>query len=295
MTTSSPLLEPAFLRQLDRLSLVTKRAMAGELQGERRSPRRGASVEFADFRHYTSGDDIRQVDWKLYARMERIFLKLFVAEDELTFHLLIDTSASMNWGEPLKLLHAKRLAAAFGYMALTNLDRVSVSACATAASGPQLPGVRGKRGAIPLFSFLQQLAPGGSVDLAQFCRRYIQNARMPGPLLLCSDLFDPGWKEALEALARRPFEVTVLHILAPQELRPLLDGDFRLIDSEGGPAVEVSADPDLLQRYETDLREWQSEIESFCHGRRISYLQIDTAIPVEEFVLGHMRRRGLVR
>lgn len=295
MTTSSPLLDPAFLRQLDRLSLVTKRAMVGELQGERRSPRRGASVEFADFRHYTSGDDIRQVDWKLYARMERIFLKLFVAEDELTFHLLVDTSASMNWGEPLKLHHAQRLAAAFGYMALTNLDRVSVSACATAAGSPQLPGVRGKRGAIPLFRFLQQLAPGGSVDLAQFCRRYIQHARMPGPLLLCSDLFDPGWREALEALASRPFEVTVLHILAPQELRPLLDGDFRLMDSEGGPAVEVTADPDLLQRYESNLQAWQSEIENFCHGRRISYLQIDTAIPVEEFVLGYMRRRGLVR
>jgi len=269
--------------------------MAGELQGERRSPRRGASVEFADFRHYTSGDDTRQVDWKLYARMERIFLKLFVAEDELNFHTLIDTSASMNWGEPLKLLHAKRLAAAFGYIALTNLDRVHVSACATAASGPQLPGVRGKRGAIPLFSFLQQLAPGGSADLTQFCRRYTQTARMPGPLLLCSDLLDPGWQEALEALARRPFEVTVLHILAPQELRPLLDGDFRLMDSEGGSAVEVTADPDLLQRYEANLRQWQSEIADFCRGRRMSYLPIDTALPVEEFVLGQMRRRGLVR
>jgi uncharacterized protein (DUF58 family) len=295
MTTRTPLLEPAFLRQLDRLSLVTKRVMAGELQGERRSPRRGASVEFADFRHYTSGDDIRQVDWKLYARMERIFLKLFVAEDELSFHLLIDTSASMNWGDPLKLHYAKRLAAAFGYLALTNLDRVSVSACATAARSPQLPGVRGKRGAVPLFSFLQQLAPGGSADLAQFCRRYIQTARMPGPLLLCSDLLDPHWKEALEALTRRPFDVTVLHILAPQELRPLLDGDFRLMDSESGPAVEVSADADLLQRYAAHLRNWQGEIENFCHGRRMSYLQIDTAVPVEEFVLGYMRRRGLVR
>mgnify|MGYP001164649739 FL=1 len=301
MATSEPLLESAFLRKLDRLSVVTRRAMAGDIQGERRSPRRGASVEFADFRPYAIGDDIRQIDWNLYARMERFFLKLFVAEEELSVHMLVDTSASMDWGTPNKLRYAKQLAAAFGYIALTNLDRVSVTAFAAGGgaagspSAPTLPGVRGKRGAVPLFTFLQRLPAGQAGDLAKSCRRFVQTARTPGPLLLCSDLLDEGWRDALSALTSRPFEITVMHILAPQELDPELDGDFRLIDAEGGPEVEISADLDLLRRYREHLAEWRAEIESFCNGRGISYLPVDTSVPVEEFVLGRMRRRGVLR
>ncbi|HMQ30817.1 MAG TPA: DUF58 domain-containing protein [Chloroflexaceae bacterium] len=295
MATSEPLLESAFLRKLDRLSVVTRRAMAGDIQGERRSPKRGASVEFADFRPYTAGDDIRQIDWNLYARMERIFLKLFVAEEELSVHLIVDTSASMDWGAPNKLRYAKQVAAAFGYIALTNLDRVSVTAFAAGGGAAQLPGVRGKRGAVPLFGFLQRLPASQAGDLAKSCHRYIQTARTPGPLLLCSDLLDAGWKDALSALSSRPFEITVMHILAPQELEPELDGDFRLIDAEGGAPVEISADLDLLRRYRENLAGWRAEIESFCNGRGLSYLPVDTGVPIEEFVLGRMRRRGVLR
>jgi uncharacterized protein (DUF58 family) len=293
--TSEPLLESSFLRKLDRLAILTKRAMAGEIQGERRSPRRGSSVEFADFRPYTAGDDIRQIDWNLYARAERFYLKLFVAEEELSVHLLIDSSASMDWGTPNKLLYAKRLAAAFGYVALSNLDRVSVSAFSAGPVGAQLPGVRGKRGAVPLFGFLQRLPAGRGGDLAKACRTYMQAARTPGPLLLCSDLLDPGWKDALSTLSSRPFDVTVMHILAPQELEPELDGDFKLVDVEGGQPIEISADLDLLRRYKEQLASWRAEIESFCSGRGLTYLAVDTSVPVEEFVLSQMRRRGVLR
>lgn len=295
MATAPPLLTPAFLRQLDRLALLTRRAMAGELQGERRSPRRGASVEFADFRPYSPGDDIRQIDWNLYARMERIFLKLFVAEEELNVHLLLDTSASMDWGEPNKFHYAKQVAAAFGYIALSNLDRVGVSSCMSDGSAAPLTGMRGKRGAVPLFTFLQNMSASGSGDFANVCRRYSNSARTPGPLLLCSDLFDTGWRDGLNALASRAFEVTVMHILAPQELNPELEGDFRLIDLEGGPAVEISADPDLLRRYNQTLQHWQAEIESFCHGRGMNYIQVDTALPIEAFVLGRMRSQNVLK
>lgn len=302
MAATEPLLESSFIRKLDRLSILTRRAMAGDIQGERRSPRRGSSVEFADFRPYTAGDDIRQIDWNLYARMERIFLKLFVAEEELSVHLIVDTSASMDWGAPNKLRYAKQVAAAFGYIALTNLDRVSVTAFAAGAGagvGSQhaatLPGVRGKRGAVPLFTFLQKLPASQGGDLAKSCHRYMQTARTPGPLLLCSDLLDAGWRDALSALSSRPFEITVMHILAPQEIEPELDGDFRLTDLEGGPAVEISADLELLRRYRENLASWRAEIESFCNGRGLSYLAVDTAVPIEEFVLGRMRRRGVLR
>ncbi len=291
MTTS--LLEPRFLRMLDRLVLVTGRAMAGDIQGERRSPKRGASVEFADYRPYTPGDDFRQIDWKLYGRMERIFLKLFVAEEELTVHLLVDTSASMDWGEPNKLDYARQAAAAFGYVALSGLDRVTVSAMG--ASGSKLRGVRGKRGAIPLLEFLGKLPSGGAARLGETCHRYAQAHTAGGPLLLCSDLMDPNWQAALKALTTRPFEVTILHTLAPQELRPELEGDFRLLDVEGGEPIEISADAELLHRYDDGLRAWQEEIEQFCHGRGMNYIPVDTAVPIEDLILSTMRQRGIMR
>ncbi|MBK9710786.1 MAG: DUF58 domain-containing protein [Kouleothrix sp.] len=296
MTTApqQPLFDSAFLRKLDRLVLVTRRAMAGDMQGERRSPRRGSSVEFADYRAYVAGDDIRQIDWNLYARMERFFLKLMVAEEELTVHLLVDGTASMDWGEPNKLLYARRAAAAFGYIALSSLDRVTVTAFGGGALR-QLPGVRGKRGALPLFDFLQRMPAGASGSLLATCRRYIQTARNAGPLLLCSDLMDPDWKDALRALSSRPFEITIVHTLAPEELRPTIDGDFRLLDAEGGAPVEITADLDALRRYDENLRAWRAEIESFCTGRAINYLFADTSVPIEEFVLSHLRRRGALR
>jgi uncharacterized protein (DUF58 family) len=296
MTTSpqQPLFDSAFLRKLDRLALLTKRAMAGDMQGERRSPRRGSSVEFADFRPYVSGDDIRQIDWNLYARAERFFLKLFVAEEELTIHLLVDNSASMDWGDPNKLLYARRAAGAFGYIALSSLDRVTVTAFAD-ATARQLPSVRGKRGALPLFDFLQKLPAGTSGNLLGACRRYIQSARNAGPLLLCSDLMDPNWEEALRALTSRPFEITILHILAPQEVNPAFDGDFRLIDAEGGDPVEITADIDVLRRYDANLRSWRQEIETFCNGRGITYIFVNTAIPIDEFVMSTLRKRGVLR
>lgn len=296
---TEPLLDSSFLRKLDNLSILTRRAMAGDIQGERRSPRRGSSVEFADFRPYTAGDDIRQIDWNLYARAERFYLKLFVAEEELSVHLLIDTSASMNWGTPNKLRYAAQLAGAFGYIALSNLDRVTVSAFGAGAGGAQhaasLPSVRGKRGAVPLFSFLQRLQPGKGGDLAKTCRTYMQTARTPGPLLLCSDLLDPGWKDALGALSSRPFEITVMHTLAPQEIAPELDGDFKLVDVEGGEPVEISADIGLIQRYRESLEAWRAEIESYCSGRGITYLRVDTSVPLDEFVLSQLRRRSVLR
>ena len=296
MTTSTqqPLFDSAFLRKLDRLALLTRRAMAGDMQGERRSPRRGSSVEFADYRSYVAGDDIRQIDWNLYARMDRFFLKLMVAEEELTIHLLVDNTASMDWGEPNKWLYARRAAGAFGYIALSSLDRVTVTALA-AGRAQQLPSVRGKRGALPLFDFLQKLPAGTSGNLLATARRYIQTARNVGPLLLCSDLMDPNWQEALRTLTSRPFEITILHVLAPQELRPDIDGDFRLLDAEGGAPIEVTADLDVLRQYDQNLQSWRAEIESFCTGRGINYIFADTSVPVEDFVLSNLRQRGVLR
>jgi uncharacterized protein (DUF58 family) len=288
------LFDAAFLSQLDRLALIARRPIAGEMQGERRSPRRGSSVEFADFRQYVPGDDFRQIDWNLYARAEKFFLKLFVAEEELTFHLLLDTSRSMDWGTPNKLRYAKQVAGAFGYIALSNLDRVTLHAFGQERE-VRMPAQRSRRGAMPLFRFLQDLAPGTKADFAAVCQRYARTASTPGPLLLCSDLMDARWQEGLQALTSRRFEITVVHTLAPQEVAPELDGDVRLIDAEGGDPVDLTADLDLLRRYEEAVRGWREEVANYCAGHDIAYVPLETDFPVEELMLSLLRQRGIVR
>ncbi len=299
-----------FLRRLERLALIARRASAGQTQGERRSPKRGQSVEFADFRPYVAGDDFRRIDWNAYARLERFFIKLFVEEEDLTLHILVDTSRSMHWGEPNKLAYAARVAGALGYIALAGLDRVTVSA--VGGTGAKLPNGgyfaphRGKRQALALFNFLQALSRPGddrsvpAVDPAQALRAYastraLAGATRPGALILLSDLQHDGWVEGLRALATRGFEISVIHLLAPEELDPALDGDLKLIDSEDASAVEITADYDLLSRYKQGLAAWQESLRSFCLARGILYVPLSTAMPLEELLFAWLERQGVLR
>jgi len=288
------LFDEAFLYKLERLSILSRRAMAGQLQGERRSPKRGQSVEFADFRPYSPGDDFRRIDWNAYARLERFFLKLFVEEEDLTVHLLVDTSRSMDWGQPNKLWYAVRAAGALGYIALASLDRVTVSAFSRQVS-EKFPPHRGKQQAMALFAFLQGLAPQTDTDLAIALRGYAATATHPGPLLLISDLLDDGWREGLTALAARGFEATVLHLLSPDEADPPLSGELKLLDVETGEPVEVTADYDLLARYRQGLAGWQEELRVFCGGRGMNYVAVTTDMPFEELIFAFLRRRGVLR
>jgi len=299
------LFDEAFLRKLERLAILSRRAMAGQLQGERRSSKRGQSVEFADFRPYAPGDDFRRIDWNAYARLERFFIKLFVEEEDLTVHLLVDTSRSMDWGQPNKLWYAVRAAAALGYVTLAGLDRVTVTAFGRGEDNGSryFPPRRGKQQASALFSFLQALAAGGRADLAPRLRAYAAAAVQPGPLLLFSDLLDDGWSDGLRVLASRGFEVTVLHILAPDEVNPessdwLSAGptnDFKLVDVETGAEVEITADYDLLGRYRDGLAAWQEELRRFCGARGMHYVPVETSVPFEELLFAWLRRRGVLK
>lgn len=300
-----------FLRRLEQLTLAARRASIGQTQGERRSPKRGQSVEFADFRPYTSGDDFRRIDWNAYARLERFFIKLFVEEEDLTLHILIDASRSMRWGEPDKLAYAARAAGALGYIALSGLDRVTVSA--VGADPDLLPSRgyfaphRGKRQALALFEFLQALArpeknSSGAppADPAQALRAYAStrapaSISRPGSLILLSDLEHDGWVEGLRALAVRGFEISVIHLLSPEELDPALDGDLKLIDSEDASAVEITADYGLLSRYRQTLAAWQESLRSFCLARGILYAPLSTAMPLEELLFAWLERQGVLR
>ena len=285
------LFDETYLRKLDRLAILSRRAMAGQIQGERRSPKRGQSVEFADYRPYTEGDDFRRIDWNAYARLERFFIKLFVEEEDLLVHLLVDASRSMDWGEPNKFAYAVRAAGALGYIALAGLDRLTVS---TLGARGQLTPRRGRPQALPLFRFLQDVQPQGEANLAAALTSYAGAARQPGPLLLISDLMDDGWSAGLRALAGRGFDVTVLHILAPAEVDPQLSGDLNLIDSETDAAIEITADFGLLQRYRDSVTAWQTEIREFCTARAIQYVSVTTSLPFDELLFSLLRRRGVL-
>ncbi len=287
------LFDERFLRQLDQLVLVSKQARRGQMQGERRSLKRGQSVEFADYRQYSRGDDFRLIDWNVFARLETLFLKLFVEEEDLTIHLLVDTSRSMDWGDPNKLKVARQLAGAMGYIALAGLDRVTASTISDNVA--QFPPHRGKQQAHTLFDFLQGLKAGGAADLGTTLTRYAQGARNPGPLLLISDLFDPTWQQGLRALLTRRFDITLLHLLSPDELAPELGGDLRLRDVERGHELEITVDAGMLQRYQDNLTTWQAELRHWCGARGISYATLSSGSPIEEIVLTLLRRQAIVR
>lgn len=289
------LFDEVFLRKLERLALLSRRAMAGQLQGERRSPKRGQSVEFADYRPYAPGDDFRRIDWNAYARLERFFIKLFVEEEDLTVHLLVDSSRSMDWGEPNKLWYAARAAGAVGYVALAGLDRVTVSVLGAAHGNGTFPARRGRQQAMALFSFLQTVDAGRQAALGPRLRSYAAAALQPGPLLIASDLFDEGWSAGLGALAARGFEVTVLHVLAPEEVDPPLEGDLRLVDVEDGHEVEVTADYPMLQRYREGLAAWQAEVRRFCSAREMRYVPVVTDVPFEELLFAVLRTGGVLK
>jgi uncharacterized protein (DUF58 family) len=292
-----------FLLRLERLSMATRKAVAGQTQGERRSPRRGQSVEFSDFRPYVVGDDFRRIDWNAYARLERFFIKLFVEEEDLTVHFLIDTSRSMRWGQPEKLDYALHAAGALGYITLCGLDRVTVTAIHDSdrpTSTMYFPPQRGKRQALPLFNYLQNLSSTDSMqkshlDPASQLKAYAANAGHPGLLVLFSDLMDDGWKDGLNALVGRGYLVSVVHLLSPDEANPELEGDLKLVDVEEESSLEVTADYSLMVQYQQNLASWQKGLHDFCSKREINYVPLETSMPLDQLLFNWMRRQGVLR
>jgi uncharacterized protein (DUF58 family) len=296
MTTTSeraPFFDETFLRRLEQLELASRRLTAGRMKGERRSVRRGQSVEFADYRNYTAGDDLRQLDWNAYARLEKLFVKLFVEEEDVTVHILVDASRSMDYGEPNKLDAARRAAAALGYLGLASMDRVSVAFLGDGGASV-LPPIRGKLRALELFRFLSTPRTERLTGLAAAARAYAGRMRGTGPLLLISDLMDPGYLDALRDLAGTRCQLSVLHLLAPDELEPEVAADARLVDNETGHAVEVSGDDDLVERYRTRLAEWADEISAFVGRRGGAYVQVPTDLDLADLLFDVLRRRRVV-
>jgi len=296
MAAPQTLLEPRFLKKLEALSLVSKRIFAGQAKGEKRSLKRGSSVEFADFREYTHGDDLRYVDWKAYGRLEKLFLKLFVEEEDLNLHLLIDTSKSMDFGSPLtKADYARRVAAALGYIALSEYDRVSVASFSSGL-GEIMPPARGKPGVFPFFQFLERKTPvGGVTKFGDALVQYAARAKTGGIAVVLSDFYDETHTRGLKALLSRRFQVVLIQIADPEEVMPTLTGDLRLLDSETGEAREVSVSPYLLAQYQTQWTGFCDSLQKLAARYGMDYARATTDVPFEEIILKYLRTGGLLR
>jgi uncharacterized protein (DUF58 family) len=293
--TAAPLLDSQFLARLEQLELVSRKIFLGRMKGERRSPRKGQSVEFADFRPYVVGDDLRFLDWNLYARLDRLFLRLFLEEEDLHVHLLLDHSRSMDFGTPTKLHYCKQVAAALGFVGLVNLDRVVVHAFADRLTLVS-PPLRGRRSLWRLFDFLGKVEPAGPGNLARAMKDFTLRTSGKGVVLVLSDFLDKsGCEDALRYLAARAMDVYAIQVLSQEEVEPPVEGDVKLVDAEDGDVAEVTASGPLLRRYRANLEAYRAALQQFCTRRGIAYLFASNQVPFDRLVLTYLRQRGLVR
>lgn len=294
-SNSNELLDPEFMNRLDQLTLVSRKIFAGKMRGERLTKRRGDSVEFADHRSYVMGDDLRHLDWNIYARLDRLFIKLFLEEEDLHVNILLDVSKSMKWGEPDKGLYARRVAAAIAYIGLVNFDRVSLYGYANGLRY-ELTGVRGRRLMTKVIDFLTKLDYESEGNLTATGKQFAIRHPQPGIALLISDFIDKeGYEEGLRYLLARKYDIYALQVLSPEEMSPELAGDLRLTDIEDEDFAEVTVGRALLNRYKRNLEAYCGGLRDFCSRRGISYMFTGTEVPFDQIVLSYFRRRGLLK
>ena len=301
---TSSLFGSAFLAKLEQLHLLSRKMFRGRQHAERRAPQTGSSLEFADYRNYTAGDDLRSVDWNIYGRLNRLFVKLFEAEQDLHVSILLDCSTSMHWqgssGAPRasKFDYARQIAAALGYLTLANLDRVNLFPF-DANLGADLGFVRGKQQFHAVLDFLKRLpdTPGAErrpTRMRACFQTFAHRLKRRGLVLVLSDLFDSEATDALGFLRRQQFEVAALQVLDPFEVDPSLSGDVRLVDSESGTAFDLLADSRRLAAYKAEFQRFVETVEQDCRRRAIGFVQTTTDVPFEDFVLQVLRKRRLL-
>lgn len=294
------------LRKLEQLALIAHRVRAGVMKGERRSTKRGTSIEFADYRDYTRGDDLRRLDWNIYARLEKPFIKLLEEEEDLSVHVLLDASESMNWppdaGDPFapadahKFRYGQRLAAALGYIGLSTSDRVAVGLLRDHRLADRWGPTRGRGQTLRLLAWVEAQQTSGTTDLSAALSDYALRGGRPGLALVISDMLSPnGYRDGLNALQGRGYEVALIHLLAPDEVMPVLAGDLRLVDSETGNGQDVTIDGAMRDLYSRRLQAWRDEMASYCLNRDMHYVAVETGTPWENVILFALRRAGVVK
>lgn len=306
-TSFAQLAPPALMARLNRIDLLSRKVLAGTLPGERRSKRRGRSVEFDDFRDYSPGDDLRHIDWNVYARLDRLMVKLFRAEEDLALSLIVDASPSMDAGEPSKLVYAHRLALALAFVGLVNQNRVQVSIAHP--TGPRhLAPLRGRpslrRVGDFLLAALADKSPSSAPTDLSVTARQVASRSPRGILVVISDfLLDAPLvlNAVMPAVAGGSLDAYAVRVVSPAEIDPALEisaglvGDLRLIDIESGEGAEVTVVPETVRRYQQAFTAHADALRSACLSRGVALISLSTSIPVEDVVTATLRRGGLLR
>jgi uncharacterized protein (DUF58 family) len=300
------LLSGELISRIGRLDFTSRKIFAGKLKGERRSKKRGESVEFADHRPYVSGDDLRHIDWNIFGRLDRLFLKLFLEEEDLSLHIVIDASASADCGEPNKFFYMQQLAMALGYIGLVNLNRVAATAIGPDPTGvlSRVRDLRGRRRTQDLSRWLCALEPDPGASgpqtpgfpFTEACKRIALSRRGKGVMIVLSDFFiKEGYTDGLRLLVGRGYDVFAIQVLSPQEVEPDIAGDLRLKDIEDADTAEVTISAPLLKRYKANLAAYCDEFRTFCARRQITAITVRSDTAIETLILEYLRRRGLLR
>ncbi len=294
-STSGPLLDPEFLHKLEQLELVSKKIFVGRMKGERKSKRRGSSVEFAEHRNYTVGDDLRHIDWNVYGRLDRLFLKLFLEEEDLHVYTLLDTSLSMEFGTPTKLRYGKQVAAALAFIGLVNHDRILVDTF-SAQLDQGLRSVRGRSQMWRVVQYLDRLEATGRSNLTAAAREFAIRHAGKGVVVVISDFLDKhGYADALRYLLARNMDIYVIHLRSQEEVEPELVGDLKLVDVEDDDTAEITISAPLLKRYKDNLNAFVGGLKAWCTQRGITYIFTTNQFPFDKLVLNYLRQRGLVK
>lgn len=284
-----------FQRKLDYLALVSRRVFAGRSRAERRTKKSGTGVEFADYREYQPGDDFRYLDWNVYQRFGRLLVRLFEEEEDLAIYFVLDTSASMTFGDGKKFQYAKKVCAALAYVGLANLDRVSIVTTSDRVM-ERMPETRGKARIFKAFRFLREIEGGGRTDLGDAMKTFVAQHKRRGLAVLVSDLYDPsGFEKGINVLRYNKFDPFVVHIVDPADARPKLHGDVLVYDCETGDEREVTVTAKVLQRFAETHAQYLAQIERYCAAHQVPYVAASVDVPFDEMILRVFRRGGFLR
>jgi len=284
-----------FLKRLEYLYIVSKKIVAGANWAERKTRIVGSGLEFADFRNYSAGDDLRNIDWKLFARTEKLFLKLYEEEEDLFIYFLVDTSRSMAIGNPNKFSYARKVVAALSYIGLANFDRVSIIPFTTKITG-RLPPSRGKGQIFKVFEFLNGLKPDSATSLKDAFRTFVSQNKRRGIVVVLSDFYDPsGFEEGLNLLRYHRFEPMVIHVYDDRELDPNILGDVQLVDCETGAVTDITVTVALKRAYVKAFEKMATELEEYCVKRQILYFRVPIQTPYDDLVMGVFRAGGFLK
>mgnify|MGYP002631298206 CR=1 FL=1 len=287
------LLDPEFMRLLRRLQMRVDGRVRSTDRGERRSRVRGAGGDFVDTRPYAPGDDLRHLDWHLYARHDQLLVRLYETPRDHALHVLLDVSASMAL--PGKTQYAAQLAAALGWLALCSGDQASVTTFSDHVH-KRLGPLRGKKVAPRLLRFLDERhdAPGKGTDLLASVQEFTAVRRRGTAVVISDFLAADGRVESLRRLASARVRVAVLHLLTPEERAPVLGEDLTLVDSETGEELTVQVNARLREAYLARLAAFTAQLRDTCAGYGFAFVEVSTATPLETLILGDLRSQGLV-